>query len=650
MGSLPLTIGSYRIVRQLGEGGMGVVYEARHEGLDRRVALKCLHPEHAANPDIVARFFNEAKILSKLEHPSIVQVSDFGQSADGIAYLVMELLRGESLARRLRENVNHQTRISLVAALQFAWQVADVLAMAHAQGIVHRDLKPDNLMLVPDPVGPGGERVKLLDFGIAKLLKAADSNVPKTNTLAVMGTPMYMSPEQCAGAGGVDAKTDVYSLGCLLYEVLGGRPPFVAEGAGNLIGMHLFLSPPPLAQLAPQLPAKVVTLVHQLLTKDKANRPAMSRVADEIGAILRETATDSVVTQAPSSRKSDPDATRAIAVPAVVPRIGPQGRMRALLAGAMGLSLLAGFALVRLPQKPTQSVVSKNGSSVRPTPDMSVMTPDSGAIASESSAVLTEPAARVLLAEIDNELQRQNWAAAISKSNHLLSAEQLPSVIHETAKSLRTRATDEGRAQQSYERLLNSAGSHEQALASFQEIPENSFYRVGAHALYEKSFRQYTEKHLAAAERARQDGKCEVFRDEVSVVLALDPTQPTAAQAKMRPCVAMRQASPNAAIPVTKATATASASASEQSLVRARSALENAKYTEAINHAMSGVQANPNRAWRLIGLAACNVKNLQLAKESFQHLDADGKLFLVYACQQHGIENRNGSEFFLKGP
>jgi len=216
MGSLPLTIGSYRIVRQLGEGGMGVVYEARHEGLDRKVALKCLHPEHAANPDIVARFFNEAKILSKLEHPSIVQVSDFGQAADGTAYLVMELLRGESLARRLRDNVNHQTRISLVAALQFAWQVADVLAMAHAQGIVHRDLKPDNLMLVPDPVAPGGERVKLLDFGIAKLLKAADSNAPKTNTLAVMGTPMYMSPEQCAGAGGVDAKTDVYSLGCLL--------------------------------------------------------------------------------------------------------------------------------------------------------------------------------------------------------------------------------------------------------------------------------------------------------------------------------------------------------------------------------------------------------------------------------------------------
>jgi len=206
-------LGPYRIVRPLGEGGMGAVYEARQDPLDRRVALKTLHPEYAGNKDAVARFFNEAKVFSRLEHPCIVQVSDFGNAEDGTAYLVMEYLRGQNLGRRLTAG---DGRLPVATALQMAWQVADVLAVAHAQGVIHRDLKPDNLMLVADPIAPGGERVKILDFGIAKLTKAIDRGSVKTDTLAVMGTPMYMSPEQCAGAGGVDAKTDVYSLGCVL--------------------------------------------------------------------------------------------------------------------------------------------------------------------------------------------------------------------------------------------------------------------------------------------------------------------------------------------------------------------------------------------------------------------------------------------------
>ena len=184
----PSTIGPYRIVRLLGEGGMGTVYEARQESLDRRVALKALHPEYARNQEAVARFFNEAKVLSKLEQPSIVQVSDFGHTPEGIVYLVMEYLRGESLARRLRNLAERRERLPTVTALQFAWQVADVLAVAHAQGIIHRDLKPDNLMLVADSVAPGGERVKVLDFGIAKLTNLSDRGSVKTDTQAVMGT------------------------------------------------------------------------------------------------------------------------------------------------------------------------------------------------------------------------------------------------------------------------------------------------------------------------------------------------------------------------------------------------------------------------------------------------------------------------------
>jgi serine/threonine protein kinase len=277
-------LGAYRIVRLLGEGGMGAVYEARQEPLERRVALKTLHADHAKSKEFIARFFNEAKVLSRLEHPSIVQVSDFGHAADGTAYLVMEYLRGQSLGRRIRELSERGERLPIATALQVCVQVADVLGMAHGQGIVHRDLKPENLMLVGDPVAPGGERVKVLDFGIAKL--SDDRGGVKTATNQMMGTPAYMSPEQCAGAGGVDAQTDVYALGCVLYELLSGRTPFVADGPGQLIGMHLFQEPPLLLSVAPQVPSEIADLVHRMLRKERKQRPTMKEAADELAKHL----------------------------------------------------------------------------------------------------------------------------------------------------------------------------------------------------------------------------------------------------------------------------------------------------------------------------------------------------------------------------
>lgn len=311
-------LGTYRIVRLLGEGGMGAVYEARQEPLDRRVALKTLHPEFAASPDALARFFNEAKVLSRLEHPSIVAVSDFGNAADGTTYLVMEYLRGQSLGSRLRQLAERGERLPLVTVLQIGFQVADVLAIAHAQHIVHRDIKPDNVMLITDAVAPGGERVKLLDFGIAKLTRERDRGGVKTASQAVMGTPSYMSPEQCAGAGGVDDKTDVYALGCVIYEMLAGRPPYVGDGAGQLIGMHLFQSPPPLLELAPKAPPAVVHLVHRFLTKDKAQRPSMSVAADELGKLLAKFSNSAVVLRSRPVPQTGADAADAVAQPSPV--------------------------------------------------------------------------------------------------------------------------------------------------------------------------------------------------------------------------------------------------------------------------------------------------------------------------------------------
>jgi serine/threonine protein kinase/ABC-type multidrug transport system ATPase subunit len=272
-------IGPYIITRMLGEGGMGAVYEAQQEPLARRVAIKALHPTFANNQDAVARFFNEAKIISRLEHPSIVQVFDFWRAPDGAAYLVMEYLRGQSLAHLLATG---DGALPTERVLQLAWQIADVLTVAHERGVIHRDLKPENLMLVADPVAPGGERAKVLDFGIAKTTHELERGNVYTHEQMVLGTPMYMSPEQCAGAGGVDAKTDVYSLGCVMYEMLSGRPPFLAMGAGQLIGMHLFKDPQPLVMLLPELEPAVAHLVHSMMIKDKTRRPSMEEVADSI--------------------------------------------------------------------------------------------------------------------------------------------------------------------------------------------------------------------------------------------------------------------------------------------------------------------------------------------------------------------------------
>lgn len=279
MGSLPVTIGPYRILRQLGSGGMGTVFEGIHETIERRVAIKVLRPEYAYSPDAATRFVNEARAVNRVEHPGVVQVSDHGRSADGTAYIVMEYLKGETLASRIDCSGG---RIPVGDALQLAWQLADSLAAAHAMGIIHRDVKPQNIMLVADPHMPTGERTKILDFGLAKLTTANASPFSKTSSNALVGTPLYMSPEQCAGAGKVDAKSDVYALGCILYEMFGGRPPFLAEGFGELLSMHMHDEPQPLRKLAPSLNASVAALVHRLLQKDRARRPSMKQLVREL--------------------------------------------------------------------------------------------------------------------------------------------------------------------------------------------------------------------------------------------------------------------------------------------------------------------------------------------------------------------------------
>jgi hypothetical protein len=273
------SLGNYNVISKIGEGGMGAVYLARHVTLGRPAAIKVLHPSLSSNQDMVTRFFNEARAATAVRNPGIVEVFDFGILEDRSAYIVMEYLEGENLGARIRRG-----RLPVAATMTIVRAIARALQAAHEQGIVHRDLKPDNIFLVPDSELPSGERVKLLDFGIAKLAPVS-GEVSQTRTGMVMGTPTYMAPEQCRGAGAVDHRADLYALGCVAYQMMSGQPPFVSEATGELIARHLYFPPQPLRSLDPELPADVDDLVLWLLQKDPAARPASA--ADLIRAIDR---------------------------------------------------------------------------------------------------------------------------------------------------------------------------------------------------------------------------------------------------------------------------------------------------------------------------------------------------------------------------
>jgi len=260
------TLGPYRIVSKIGEGGMGAVYLAEHTLLGRRAAIKVLLPALSSQREVVDRFFNEARATTSITDPGIVQVFDFGFAEDQSAFIVMELLDGESLDTRMQRGT-----ISVADALRLTRQIAGSLAAAHARGIVHRDLKPDNIFIVRDAEAQNGERPKILDFGIAKLTNDGGDRT-RTRTGMVMGTPIYMSPEQCRGAGTVDHRSDIYSLGCVLFHLVAGRPPFDYEGVGEIISAHLREPAPAPSTFAKGLPRAVDELVLACLAKNPDDR------------------------------------------------------------------------------------------------------------------------------------------------------------------------------------------------------------------------------------------------------------------------------------------------------------------------------------------------------------------------------------------
>lgn len=276
-------VGNYRLGRLIAQGGMGAVYEARNEQLGRRVALKVLHASYAHQREHNLRFFNEARTANRVNHPGLVAVHEYGMLPDGTAFIVMEYLEGRTLAQLVHSQGSDP--LPTCQSVRIARQVAAALSAAHDRGVVHRDLKPDNLMLVPDSEASGGERIKVLDFGIAKFKDELTQQAGLTRVGMGMGTPGYVAPEQIYGASSVNGRADVYSLGIILYELLGGVRPFQGQTGEEELRCHLTRQPTPLQERAPGLAPALVELVHAMLAKQPEQRPSMQEVLQQLNSL-----------------------------------------------------------------------------------------------------------------------------------------------------------------------------------------------------------------------------------------------------------------------------------------------------------------------------------------------------------------------------
>ncbi len=279
-------LGSYRLLQQIGTGGMGRVFVAEHVRLGRRVALKVLRSEFSGNLEAVQRFFAEARAVNCISHENIIEVSDFVESQRGPSFYIMELLHGQDLRGvQQREGILSTERI-----LRIGVQICSALGAAHAAGIIHRDLKPDNIFLIER----GGQRdfVKLLDFGVAKLMNATvdEASTFQSTIGMVVGTPDYMAPEQAMGHA-VNHLVDVYATGVILYEMVAGRRPFVANSAREVMVQHLTASPsrPSMLNPAGKIPQELEDLILACLAKEPADRPqSISEVERRLREILDE--------------------------------------------------------------------------------------------------------------------------------------------------------------------------------------------------------------------------------------------------------------------------------------------------------------------------------------------------------------------------
>jgi serine/threonine-protein kinase len=272
-------LGDWRIDGPIGIGGMGAVYAATHTAIGKRAAIKVVRADLCANPLTTERFLQEARVVNQVGHPAIIDIFHLGTLEDGRPYLVMELLQGKTLGQRMVEG-----RVLPVEAIDILLEVCDGLAAAHASGVVHRDLKPDNIFLAE---GAAGIEVKLVDWGIAKLMDCLPTSGTLTTTGTLVGTPQYMSPEQARGKA-IDGRTDVYALGTIAYELFLEGPPFAADNVADLVTMQLREPPPPPSEVWPDIPVALEGLLLAMLAKRPEGRPSLDEVQQTLRGLRAE--------------------------------------------------------------------------------------------------------------------------------------------------------------------------------------------------------------------------------------------------------------------------------------------------------------------------------------------------------------------------
>ena len=345
------TVGEYTIESKLGQGGMASVYAGVQPVIGKKVAVKVMSRQLCLDPVQVERFVQEARAVNQIGHPNIVDVFAFGALPDGRSYFVMEWLQGETLAARLRRGP-----LTVPEAVAMLFQICDGLAAAHDKGIVHRDLKPENIFLVP--VRNRRMLVKLLDFGIAKLLGRRDARVDRTADGATPGTPGYMSPEQARGKD-VDHRSDIYALGVCAFEMLCARVPFIGSEAIDVLYQHVHATPPAPSTLRPDIPLQLERLVLQMLEKRADRRPTIPVIEERL-ADLRDGVLAAMGDTGPFPLRAlemDSGAHKALAGPAVVegrraqptedvelPRHGPSRRTLVIAAAIVAAAIGGGVA------------------------------------------------------------------------------------------------------------------------------------------------------------------------------------------------------------------------------------------------------------------------------------------------------------------
>jgi eukaryotic-like serine/threonine-protein kinase len=392
--------GRYRIEARIGEGGMGVVYRALHVVLKKPFAIKVMRGEQAHDPEVVQRFVQEARASTAIGHPNIVNISDFGTAPDGSVYFAMEYLQGQTLGKAMEGG-----RLGRDRAFAIFIQIAGALEAAHERGIIHRDLKPENIFLTREPEHP--DFVKILDFGIAKVKNAA---AKITRTGMVFGTPHYMSPEQAAGQT-VDHRSDIYSLGVIMYQVFAGQLPFESESYMGVMTQHMYETPPPPSQISADLRGPLEDVILKALQKKPELRySSMLELREDLerakaGQSVRPVVEPPIERTDPSLEAPPPPTAAIVSSrdddePVAVPKRRPG--LWLVLVGALLLGLGAlSFGALRSSSKPDHAAISG-----------SPATPQSAAAGSTAPASETEPVKAVKPAEPEGKPSPTRKSAA----------------------------------------------------------------------------------------------------------------------------------------------------------------------------------------------------------------------------------------------